>query len=93
VNGEAGDVVAPGRLPHKTWEVEQGEGSHDAAPAVAAVWLGRAIFPKAPTGWLTGIGVLPGGVLGMPVPVQACEDRLPRVQYVGLSRAHVVYYE
>jgi len=71
VNGEAGDVVAPGRLPHKTWEMEQGEGSHDVAPAVAAAWLGRAIFPKAPTGWLTGIGMLPGGVLGMPVPVRA----------------------
>jgi hypothetical protein len=39
--------------------------------------VARAIFPKAPKDWLTGMAMLPGGVLGIPRPRSSFREDLP----------------
>jgi len=60
--------------------------------------LGRAIFPKAQLGWLTGIEALIGGIFGI---VDPCPKRPPRSPLSGRFApnlfgltfwASVVYY-
>jgi len=75
-------------------------GSQDTGltPNGCVSLLGRAIFPKAQLGWLTGIEALIGGIFGI---VDPCPKRPPRSPLSGRFApnlfgltfwASVVYY-